>query len=533
MATEDALLLAYQAEAIRLSDEHQLLVVEKSRRIGLSYGIAAGAVLWAGAGHAPQNVYYVGYNLDMAREFISYVAEFATGFDRVQVALPEADLPLEMMDERADGSFDPDTGNVSVDTDGGFLLSDASTKGIKTFRVDFPSGKSVAALPSTPRAVRGKQGIFIIDEAAFHDDLEGLIKAVLAALMWGGRVIVISTHDGDDNFFNQLITDIRGAKRGGEVMRITLTEAIQQGLYRRICLVQGKVWTRDAEIAWEADLRRIYGDAAEEELDVVPARGRSSYLLRPVIEACQTADYPVLRRNCPRDFELLDMDARDAWFADWFADEIAPQIALFDPNRATFIGQDFARSGDLTAIGVGQYDDLGDLNCRFMIELRNAPFTQQFGLMVQLLEEVPQFAAAMLDARGNGQQIAEQLAELFGDAVTGVMATPKSYMAMMPRLKQRLEDRTLRIPKSEAITEDLRCIRLVKGIPTIVDRTRLKEDGAKAQRHGDTAIALMHLVAAADMDVVPIIPMSAGERSSLDPAATAGGFGTSVEDYAL
>ena len=40
-------LLRYQASAIALSAEHQLLVIEKSRRTGITYGFAADAVLTA------------------------------------------------------------------------------------------------------------------------------------------------------------------------------------------------------------------------------------------------------------------------------------------------------------------------------------------------------------------------------------------------------------------------------------------------------------------------------------------------------
>ena len=38
-------LLRYQAEAVRLSHEHQLFVEEKSRRTGLTYGFAADSVM--------------------------------------------------------------------------------------------------------------------------------------------------------------------------------------------------------------------------------------------------------------------------------------------------------------------------------------------------------------------------------------------------------------------------------------------------------------------------------------------------------
>lgn len=506
------ILLPYQSEAIRLAHEHQLLVVEKSRRIGLSYGVAPMAVLWAAAETGAENVYYVGYNIDMAREFIGYCADFAKAFNDVQIALPD-EKPV-MMDRDCDGWVEG-SGNVSYDEEGGFLFHGGSTKGLKAFRVDFPSGKAVVALTSNPRSVRGKQGIFIIDEAAFHDDLEGLVKAVLAALMWGGRVIIISTHDGDDNFFNGLIGEIRAGKRLGHVLRITLKDAIAAGLYKRICLVSGKTWSNEAEEKWEADLRKTYGDAADEELDVIPARGRGTYIARPTIEAAQTAQYVVLRYNCPPGFENQALDWRADMIADWLQEEVAPRIAKLDPTKLTYFGQDFARSGDLSAIAVGQYDDMGDLHCPFILELRNMPFRQQKQVLAYIVENVPRFAAGKMDARGNGQQLAEEMQEDYGpDHVEAVMATVATYLAMMPRLKIRIEDRTLLMPKSEAVTDDLRCIKLVKGIPSIPDRSNDKEDGAKGKRHGDTAIALMHLVAAADEDVVEIEIHSAGERKT-------------------
>jgi phage FluMu gp28-like protein len=43
------------------------------------------------------------------------------------------------------------------------------------------------------------QGKVLIDEAAFHDDLDELLKAAMALTMWGSHVVVISTHDGAEN----------------------------------------------------------------------------------------------------------------------------------------------------------------------------------------------------------------------------------------------------------------------------------------------------------------------------------------------
>jgi phage FluMu gp28-like protein len=493
------LLLPYQVEAIKLSHENALFVAEKSRRTGLTYGFAADAVVTAAASKGGMDVFYIAYNLDMTREFIGYCADFTKAFDQV--------------------------GATSE-----FLFDDGSEAGIKAFRVDYPSGKSIVALSSKPRSLRGKQGVVIIDEAGFHDQLDELLKAAMALLMWGGRVIVISTHDGADNPFNELVERIRSGKQAGVVQRLTLKDAMAQGLYQRICLRTSKPWSMKAEEAWEAGLRSFYGEAADEELDVIPARGTGTYLARATIEAACSPLYPVLRLSCPNGFERNDKDWREDWVREWLETEISPLLGKLNTGRYCYFGQDFARSSDLSVVAVGQYDEMANLVCHFIIEMRNVPFREQKLLLDFLLNGMRLFAAGKMDARGNGQQLAEEMVDDWGeDRIDAVMASPKSYLAMMPRLKARIEDRTLVIPKSEGVIDDLRLIKLVKGIPSIVDRSADKADGAKNKRHGDAAIALMHLVAAADEDIGPFDFESTGTRFTSDDGdftETDIGFGT-------
>jgi len=498
MSTAPDVLLPYQQEAIRLSHENQLFVSEKSRRTGLTYGFAADSVLTASAAKGGSDVFYIAFNLDMTREFIGYCAEFAKAFDQAA--------------------------NVQE-----FLFNDGSEAGIKAFRVDFPSGHAVVALTSKPRSLRGRQGVVIIDEAAFHDELNELLKAALALLMWGGRVIVISTHNGADNPFNELIEDIRAKKRRGVVQRLTLEDALAKGLFKRICLRTGKQWSPDAEQVWEANLRQTYGEAAAEELDVIPARGSGTFLPRATIEACMTDQFVVHRLTPPDGFELKPREWRQTYVADWLRDNIAPVLATFDPHRRSFFGQDFARSSDLSVVALGQIDPSTILLCRLVIEMRNVPFREQKQVLDYIVRAVPMFSCARMDARGNGQQLAEDMAADWGATrIIGGMDNANTYLQHMPRLKSRFDDQTMLLPRSDAIVEDLRLIKLVKGVPMVVDRVSDKEDGAKGKRHGDSAIALMNLVAAADMDVQPIDLRQLGAmRSEVgDFVTTATGFGT-------
>ena len=90
----------------------------------------------------------------------------------------------------------------------------------------------------------------VIDEAAFVDNLDEVLKAALAFNTWGGRVRVISTHNGEGNPFNTLCRDIREKRQPGSLHTVTLATALDQGLYRRIAAITGQPDTAEAEAAW-------------------------------------------------------------------------------------------------------------------------------------------------------------------------------------------------------------------------------------------------------------------------------------------
>lgn len=86
-------------------------------------------------------------------------------------------------------------------------------------------------MPSEPRSLRSKQGRVVIDEAAFVDNLPELLKAAMALRMWGGSVRIMSTHNGEDSDFNEMIKETRAGKRPYTLHRVTFDDALEQGLY--------------------------------------------------------------------------------------------------------------------------------------------------------------------------------------------------------------------------------------------------------------------------------------------------------------
>jgi phage FluMu gp28-like protein len=116
---------------------------------------------------------------------------------------------------------------------------------IAAYRVRFASGFQVAALSSRPANIRGLQGVVIIDEAAFHADVQGVLDAATALLIWGGRIVVISSENGKNNPFHQFCKDIEeGATVTMPPCYVSpLMMQSPNGLFERVCAMKGEAAT--------------------------------------------------------------------------------------------------------------------------------------------------------------------------------------------------------------------------------------------------------------------------------------------------
>lgn len=482
--------LAYQKELLASTSTYALTVTDKSRRIGATWAFAADAVLTSASDAAAggMDTLYLGYNLDMAREFIDTCAMWAKAFN-------------------------------SVCTDvGEFLFTEQDEKGaeksIQAFRIRFASGHEIVALSSKPRSLRGRQGYVILDEFAFHEDAEGLLKAAMALLIWGGKVLVISTHNGADNPFNLLIQEIREGKRPGNVVRCTFDDALEQGLYQRICLKSGKTWTPEGEAKFRSEIRAFYGDDAAEELDCIPAQGTGVYLTRAQIEACMTKDAPILRLTLGNDFAMKPDEERESYVEAWLEQEVKPLLDALNKDRKHFFGQDFARLVDLSIfIPLQEMPDL-TLRAPFIIEQRNVPFREQEQVLKYVVDSLPRFVAGKLDATGNGLYLAERAVQAYGSCVEAVMLSEAWYLTNMPKMKSRFEDRTILLPADAETLDDLRKIKTIRGVPKVPRDERSASQGG-GKRHGDAAVAVALAVAAANSEPVEFAYHSVQARSPL------------------
>jgi phage FluMu gp28-like protein len=146
-----------------------------------------------------------------------------------------------------------------------------------------------------------------------------------------------------------------------------------------------------------------------------------------------SADLPVIRLACPDGFELRDEDFRQDFVREFLEREVAPLLRSFDPLRRSYFGQDFARSGDVSPMAFGQYDEHLNLICRFLLEMRNVPFREQEFVLNWIVARLPMFCAGKMDARGNGQALAEFAQQRWGATrIEAVKTSEQTYLAFMP-----------------------------------------------------------------------------------------------------
>jgi phage FluMu gp28-like protein len=463
--------LPSQQELWTSIDHNALTIVEKSRRTGYTWTVAAIAVGIAAAAHSAggKDVIYTAYEKTVGREFIDYCADWAKAFAVAAGEMEEQVFP------------DPDNPDRTI----------------WTFRIHFDSGFDIVALPSVPRSFRGRQGVAILDEAAFMTDLPGMLTAAYAYLIHLGKVVVISTHNGEDNPFNALINEVRGGKRGGVVLRFTFDQAQGEGLFKRICLREGKPWSQEAEDAWRAEIFGIYRANADEELNVIPNPAGGAYLTTPLIEARMRAGIPVLRLERTGEFTMWPEHMRQADIATWIRENLDPVLKTLDQALPHCFGFDFARKGDLSVFipaALGR-----DLVRRvpFTLEMHNVPFAQQRQVLWHIIKFVRLWRAGKMDATGNGAQIAEETVQQFGTWIEAVMLNEPWYRANMPPYKAAFEEAMLELPRDDGVLDDHRSLKIVRGVARVPERT-LSDDGK--QRHGDAAIAGVLMYAASRAD---------------------------------
>ena len=327
--------------------------------------------------------------------------------------------------------------------------------------IRFGNGSRIVAIPANPATARGYSANLILDEFAIHekpwDIWAAIYPSITNPLSGEKRLRIVSTPRGRANKFYDLWTK-------GELYskhKVTIEDAVAAGL--PVNLAELKAGVDDPDI-WAQEYMCEFID--------------NSGVLLPyeLIAACEY------------DFETTSSNGADETNKN---ENGSGGSASFDDSAKIYMGYDVGRSKDLSVLVTGE-DRAGMLYTTGVETFRNMPFADQLQLLCDRLAN-PRVARCCIDATGIGAMLAEEARRKCGWKAEGVVFSAASKAEMYNAMRRRFEDRTVRIPSSRDLREDLHAV--VKNVSsggTVTYSAPRNADG-----HSDRAAALALCIRAA------------------------------------
>lgn len=428
--------LPYQLRWI--ADESAMALGEKSRRIGWTYASSYRAVRRRVQGHG--SLYFTSVDQTAGREFIDYCKTWCRVMNVVAVESDEQ----ELIEERE----------------------------LHTKVLTFANGLKIVSGSSNPNFYRSKGGDADADEYAFHRDGRELLKAMHAtAMFWGYQLRLWSTHNGEVSYFNTLLQQARAGKIKAAVHRVTILDAVEQGIVEKIRGLKSR--DDKARQEWLDELRSTVPDE-----DV----WHEEYLCQPSSENSALLGYELMRPCEVANLQLFDVTS-----------------GQIGGGGSLYAGYDVGRKKDLSALWV--VEPVGDvLWTRVLRTFDRVNFTAQEDVLHTLLRN-PSLKRLCIDSTGIGLQMSERLQSRWGKyRVEAVNFTPavKSELAMP--LRRLFEDKSIRVPMDAAVREDLHSVR---KIVTAAGNVRFDADRSD-DGHADRFWSLALATHAADSKTAPL-----------------------------
>lgn len=447
-----------------VQDRSRLKLMEKSRQIGISWATAYASVERSARAGARLDEWVSSRDAQQAKLFIQDCARFATALD----------------------AGARDLGEVVLD----------AKKKHSAFALRFANERTIYSLSSNPDAQAGKRGGRILDEFALHPDPKLLWSIAYPGITWGGSLEVISTHRGSGNYFAQLVKEARerGNPKRLSVHRVTLKDALDEGFLYKL----------------QASL---------------PADD-------PVQEMDEAAYFDFVRSGCPdeetfrQEYLCEPADDASAWLA---YDLITPcettEIGSYQ-DGPVWVGMDIARRRNFTVIAVLEL--VGDvLWVRELVELQGQRFSAQLAELARVMRDYRVIRVAM-DQTGMGEKLVEDAQDAHGARVEGVVMNGGNKLNLATALRERFEDRCIRIPASATLRADLHSVRKVvgaTGAPRLIAEDH--DDRGHADRFWALALACAAAAAHAPIDISAWASSGASASARLSATeSTDTGWGT-------
>lgn len=283
----------------------------------------------------------------------------------------------------------------------------------KAHEITLPSGSRITALPANPDTARGFSANVLLDEFAFHADSRAIWTALFPCITRGYKIRVISTPNGKNNKFYELMTETDGV---WSKHTVTIHDAIAAGL------------DVDAD---ELKLGLGDDDAWEQEYELKWADGAGAVIPWDDIVSCEMEG-----AGDPKAFA----------------------------GFTTFIGNDIAGKGNDLWVAIVVEDVSDTLVVREILTERKATFAKQDELMDKLADRYGPNRIAM-DETGMGAKPVEDAIGRYGSSrVIGVMFTQQSKQDMVQLLQKKFQDRRIGLPIGDkALRADLHSVKKSKN----------------------------------------------------------------------
>lgn len=398
----DTLLLPYQAAWV--NDGSRLKLAEKGRQIGWTWATAYRVVRTKSMVDAKLDSWISSRDDIQARLFLEDCKHFAAVLDA-----GAKDLGERVIDEA----------------------------GHTAYVLNYANGLRTHSMSSNPDAQAGKRGDRVLDEFALHPDPRKLYSIAYPGITWGGSLEIFSTHRGSDNFFADLVNEIRhkGNPKHFSLHRVTLQDALDQGFLYKL---QTKLPPDDERQAMDEaeyfDFIRS-GCADEEsfqqEFCCVPADDNAAFLSYDLIQGCE-------------------YKAGDQW-----------EQTIEELRRCAnplYLGGDIGRTKDLTVFWV--IEKAGGVNLtRKLVICDRETFDAQEAKLYELLA-LPSLRRACIDNTGIGRQLVERAQKRYGQyKVEAVTFTGPVKEDLAYPVRSAFEDRSVRVPNDRFVRADLRGVR--------------------------------------------------------------------------
>ncbi len=403
MQAKEPFFLPYQRRW--LEDSSRLKIMEKARQVGVSWTTAYNVVRQQALAKTPLDAWISSRDEIQARLFLEDCRRFA-----------------EIL-------------NLASKEKGEAILEEEGRQSAYTLTLS--NGRRIHSLSSNPDAQAGKRGTRILDEFALHPDPRQLYSIALPGLTWGGRLEIISTHRGSQNFFFELIQEARhaGNPKGFSLHRVTLEDALNEGFLERLQLKlpeedPRRFMDRGSYFDW---IRKSCADEEifRQEYMCEPADELSAFLSFDLISACE---YP----------------SQENW-----------EINLSESShhqKEYYLGVDVGRDHDLSVFWLIELNN-GLFFTRSLQCLQNSPFYEQAEVLDEYLK-LSGLKRVCIDQTGIGRQLAEEAIRRYGPyRVEGLSFTASLKESLAYPVRVAFESKNLRIPSSNVLRADLRSIK--------------------------------------------------------------------------